>query len=56
MIKLADLQWIAGQVDDLAVLLRVHGMEELAGQFEAARDSLHAVCIDPPPSAERTAA
>ena len=47
MNKLEDLQWITDQIDDLAVLLRVHGVEDLADQFEAATKLIHSRFIGP---------
>jgi hypothetical protein len=39
--KLAeDIQWIWTELEDLAVLLRAHGIEELANQLDAIRESL----------------
>jgi hypothetical protein len=38
--RLKEMAWAALQVDDLAVLLRVWGFEEMANQFEETRDAL----------------
>jgi hypothetical protein len=36
----SDLQWIALELDDLAVFLRTHGLEEPANQLDAVREAL----------------
>jgi hypothetical protein len=38
--KLTDIEWIWIQLDDIAVLLRTHGIEELANQLDAIRENL----------------
>jgi hypothetical protein len=38
--KLADLRWICTELDDIALLLRTHGIEELANQLDAIRENL----------------
>jgi len=38
--KLTDIEWIWIQLDDIAVLLRTHGIEELANQLDAIRKNL----------------
>jgi hypothetical protein len=38
--KLIDVQWICTELDDIAVLLRTHGIEELANQLDAIRENL----------------
>ena len=32
--KLTDIEWISIQLDDIAVLLRTHGIEALANQLD----------------------
>ena len=34
-----DIRWVASEVDDLAVLLRVHGFGTLADKFVAVREA-----------------
>jgi len=38
--KLTDIEWIWIQLDDIAVLLRTHGIEEVANQLDAIRENL----------------
>jgi hypothetical protein len=38
--KLTDIQWSRIQLDDVAVLLRIHGMEELANHLDAICEDL----------------
>jgi hypothetical protein len=38
--KLTDLRWICTELDDVALLLRAHGIEELANQLDAIRENL----------------
>jgi hypothetical protein len=38
--KLTDIQWICTELDDVAVLLRTHGIQELANQLDAIREDL----------------
>jgi hypothetical protein len=35
-----DIRWVASEVDDLAVLLRVHGIGTLADKLDAVRKAL----------------
>ena len=35
-----DIRWVASEVNDLAVLLRVHGFGTLAGKLDAVRKAL----------------
>jgi hypothetical protein len=37
---LTDLRWICTELDDIALLLRTHGIEELANQLDATRENL----------------
>ena len=38
--KLTDLRWICTELDDIALLLRTHGIVELAKQLDAIRENL----------------
>jgi len=38
--KAEDMRWIASGLDDFAVLLRAHGIDDLAGQLDAVRIAL----------------
>src|SRR6516164_7250923 len=38
--KLTDIEWISIQLDDIAVLLRTHGIDALANQLDAIRENL----------------
>ena len=38
--KLTDLRWICTELDDIALLLRTHGIVELANQLDAIRENL----------------
>jgi hypothetical protein len=38
--KSTDIQWSRIQLDDVAVLLRTHGMEKLANHLDAIREDL----------------
>jgi hypothetical protein len=38
--KLTDIRWIWTELDDLAVLLRTYGIEELASLLDAIHESL----------------
>jgi hypothetical protein len=38
--KSEDIRWIAGGLDDFAVLLRVHGIDHLADQLDGVRVAL----------------
>jgi hypothetical protein len=35
-----DIRWVASEVNDLAILLRVHGFGTLAGKLDAVRKAL----------------
>lgn len=35
-----EMAWVALQIDDLSLFLRAWGFEEMADQFEKARDTL----------------
>ena len=38
--KLTDIEWIRMMLDDIAVLLRAHGIEQPASQLDAIREKL----------------
>ncbi len=38
--KAVDMRWIASGLDDFAVLLRAHGIDDLADQLDAVRIAL----------------
>jgi hypothetical protein len=44
--KLADIQWIRTELDDLVVLLRVHGIEELAKRLDGIHEDLQLLYDD----------
>jgi hypothetical protein len=46
--KSEDIRWIASGLDDFAVLLHVHGIDELADQLDAVRAALRSVSPESP--------
>jgi hypothetical protein len=46
--KAADIEWIWMELDDIAVLLRTHGIETLANQIDAIRKNLRFSANDHP--------
>jgi hypothetical protein len=43
------IQWIATEIDDLSLLLRVQGLDRVANMLDEAIDALQPMYSDPPP-------
>lgn len=50
------IQWIATEIDDLSLLLRVQGLDRVANMLDEAIDALQPMHSDPHLSSEKVAA